>query len=193
MKYSEPESSILEFKQTLPTNVQLSKSIIGFCNQHGGKLILGVKDDRTIVGIPEEALDEIMLKTAHIIHNACHPPILPLIYSQRIQDKLIIIIEVSAGLYKPYFLKSKGLTQGTYVRLGPSTVLANAEMIQAMQWQAQGYAVDQAAVYNATIDDLDEKAVDELINAKAPNKTNKIALLKGHNLLVEEHNMLILQ
>ena len=40
MKYPEQVSSILEFKKELPKNDQIIKSIIGFCNQNGGKLIV---------------------------------------------------------------------------------------------------------------------------------------------------------
>jgi len=190
MKYSEPESSMLEFKQEIPTKQQISKSIIGFCNQHGGKLILGVADDGSIIGIPEAEIDDVMTKVAHLIYDSCHPPILPLVYSQRIQDKVIVIIEVSSGLYKPYFLKAKGLSKGTYVRLGPSTLLANAEMIQELQWQAQGHAADQTTVYTASIDDLDIDAAVALLNNSSKSKQDKKtinALLKGYGLVTEEH------
>lgn len=44
MKYPEKESSILEFKRELPAKQQVIKTIIGFCNMHGGKLIVGVDD-----------------------------------------------------------------------------------------------------------------------------------------------------
>ena len=53
MKYTEKESSTLELKATLPKNDQIVKTIIGFSNHKGGKIIIGVEDDGTIVGIPE--------------------------------------------------------------------------------------------------------------------------------------------
>lgn len=44
-KYPEPESSTVEWKETLPQKNPIYKTVIGFCNQNGGKLILGIKDD----------------------------------------------------------------------------------------------------------------------------------------------------
>lgn len=54
MKYSESESSTLEFKEKIPQNEQIIKTVIGFCNQNGGKLVIGVTDNGVIVGIPSE-------------------------------------------------------------------------------------------------------------------------------------------
>lgn len=45
MRYPESESSMMEFKRELPKNDQILKTVIGFCNQNGGKLIIGVADN----------------------------------------------------------------------------------------------------------------------------------------------------
>ena len=59
MKYPGNESSSLEFKQSIPENDQIVKTIIGFCNRSGGKLLIGIKQDGTIVGIPEEEIQRV--------------------------------------------------------------------------------------------------------------------------------------
>lgn len=56
MKYPENESHTLEFKSSLPKSDQIIKTVIGFCNQAGGRLILGVNNDGRIIGIEEEAM-----------------------------------------------------------------------------------------------------------------------------------------
>jgi len=58
IKYSEQESNTVEFKVTLPKNEQIIKTIIGFCNQKGGKLIVGIADDGTIIGVPEQTVEQ---------------------------------------------------------------------------------------------------------------------------------------
>lgn len=60
MNYPDYESSKLEFKQALPKNEQIINTIIAFCNMHGGKLIIGVDDNRNIIGLPENEAHEIM-------------------------------------------------------------------------------------------------------------------------------------
>ncbi|MBS0655249.1 MAG: ATP-binding protein [Verrucomicrobia bacterium] len=52
-KYPDPESSNLEWKEALPQKQPIYKTIVGFCNQNGGKLVIGIKDDGTIVGLPQ--------------------------------------------------------------------------------------------------------------------------------------------
>jgi len=41
MQYQESESSRLEFKEKIPANDQIIKTVIAFCNTLGGKLIIG--------------------------------------------------------------------------------------------------------------------------------------------------------
>ena len=56
---------------------------------------------------------------------------------------------------KPYFIKSDGLTNGTYIRLGAMTVKATAEIINELQQQSRGISYDVLPVYNASLNDLD--------------------------------------
>jgi predicted HTH transcriptional regulator len=53
MVYPEKESVSIEFKESLPQNNQILKTIVGFCNQKGGKIIIGVSDDGTIKGLTD--------------------------------------------------------------------------------------------------------------------------------------------
>jgi len=50
--YPDAESGRLEFKEKIPENQQIIKTIIGFCNQFGGRLVIGVANNREIVGVP---------------------------------------------------------------------------------------------------------------------------------------------
>jgi ATP-dependent DNA helicase RecG len=95
MRYPEAESAFLEFKREVPKNDQIIKTIIGFCNQKGGKLILGVGDDRTIVGLPESVIEHLLESLDHAIYEACHPTIIPIISQQRFGDKNVLVIAVA--------------------------------------------------------------------------------------------------
>ena len=75
IKYPEHESSTVEFKVALPKNEQIIKTIIGFCNQKGGKLIVGIDDDRTIIGLAEETIQQAMEYLEKSIYEASNPPI----------------------------------------------------------------------------------------------------------------------
>jgi ATP-dependent DNA helicase RecG len=54
VRHPKSESVLLELKKEIPKNEQIIKTIIGFCNQKGGRFIIGVDDDLTIVGLLEK-------------------------------------------------------------------------------------------------------------------------------------------
>jgi ATP-dependent DNA helicase RecG len=190
MKYLAFESSTLEFQKTLPENDQIVKTIIGFCNRYGGKLIIGVDSERNIVGMPENEIQRIMEYLDKSIFESCAPPIIPSVYSQRIGDKFLLIIEVSTGMSKPYFRKSEGVDKGTYIRLGRSTVRATAEMIEDLKWQSRGRSYDGMPVYQTQEEDLDKNKILAFLNSrKAPKvKTITREILSSYDLIIEEHS-----
>lgn len=189
MKYPGNESSTLEFKQTIPENAQIVKTMIGFCNRSGGKLLIGVKEDRTVVGVPEEEIQRVLEYVNKSVFEASSPPIIPAVYSQRIGDRTILIIEVSSGMNKPYFRKSEGLDRGTYIRLGRSTVRATADMVEELKWQSRGRSFDTMPVYHGKEEDLDEKEVFTFLKSKKTSHIHSMTpeVLTSYDLEVEEH------
>ena len=190
MKYPGEESSTLEFKREIPENDQIIKTVIGFCNRNGGRLILGVDANGIITGIPEKDIQQLMEYVNKSIFDACSPPILPAVYSQRIEDKTLLIIEVSSGMNKPYFRKAEGLGKGTFVRLGRSTMRATAEMIEELKWQSRGHSFDTMPIYHAKEDDLDEKKILQFLNERKETKKIKSSsheILSAYELIAEEH------
>lgn len=191
MKYPAEESSTLELKKTIPENDQIVKTIIGFCNQKGGKLIIGVDSNGAIVGIPKKDIQKTMEYINKSIFESSNPSIIPLVYMQVIGDKSLLIIEVSSGMNKPYYCKSEGLDRGTYIRLGRSPLRATPDIIQELQWQSRGYSFDMMAVYQASEKDLNEKKILEFLNERKTSKAEKLShsILKSYELVTEEHSI----
>lgn len=190
MKYPAEESSKLEFKKTIPENDQIIKTIIGFCNQKGGKLILGIDSNGNILGVPNEDIQRTMEFINKSIFEASSPPIIPLVYVQRIADKTILIVEVSSGMNKPYYRKSEGLDKGTYIRLGRSTLRATSDIIEELKWQSRGRSFDMMPVYHTSKEDLDIKKIYEFLNARKTAKIKNVSdeILHSCNLILEEHS-----
>lgn len=189
MKYPQPASSILEFQKILPPDDQLVKTIIGFCNQKGGRLILGIDNDGTICGIAEELVYKILEHLDYVIYDSTCPQIRPLIHTQNIAGKIIIIIDISVGTNKPYYLKSEGLEKGTYIRLGRSTLRANTDIIQELQWESRGRKFDISPVYDATPQDLDTQKIIDFISSRAhaPTSVDLPEAMHAYSLITEEH------
>lgn len=190
MKYADQESSKLEFKETLPKSTQIIKTAIAFSNMHGGKLVIGVDDRGEIKGIPEREAHAAMEWIEKSVFESTVPPILPLVYQQRIDDNVLLIVEVSAGFNKPYYQQSLGLDQGTFVRLGRSTMRANADLIEELKWQSRGITFDQLPVYHATKDDLSMTTIEEFIAHRRSHAKVQITeeLLKSYYILTKEHH-----
>ena len=189
MKYVDRESSVLELKRELPKYNQIIKTIIGFSNQHGGKLVVGVADNGDIVGISEDDAVSFMESLSKAVYEASTPAILPIVYIQRMGNKTLLVIEVSSGANKPYYLKSEGLEKGTYIRLGPTTLKANIELIEELKWQSRGRAYDTLPVYQSSELDLNEKEVKHFIQERKERKKEKITkeLLLSYYLICKEH------
>lgn len=141
------ESRTLEFKATLRWDLRADrqddrtithavlKTIAAFLNTEGGDLLIGVADDRAIVGIEHDRLetdDKFMLHLAQVVRNGlgdragtCIDP-----KTQQVQGRTVCLVSCQRSP-EPVYLKWKGTKAGSegdfYVRSGPGTVRLTPE------------------------------------------------------------------
>lgn len=149
------ESKTLELKEALPKNENIAKTVIAFSNTGGGKLVFGVNDKREIVGVDDALIFEMQDKIASIIADNCSPGIMPEIYNVNIEGKIVLVIEVARGNLKPYFLKSQGKADGTYIRLGATNRAADFETIAELERQKRHVSFDEEICYDIEFAELD--------------------------------------
>ena len=120
------ESVNIEYKVALPQNSEkYIKTVIAFSNTNGGTIIFGIDDQkREVVGIDDENIFKIMDAITNTIEDTCVPKIFPNISIRNIKDKSVIVVEIPQGHLRPYFIKSKGIQNGTYLRVAGTTRLA---------------------------------------------------------------------
>lgn len=103
------ENKTVEFKEIIPSSKKISQTAVAFANGAGGKIFIGITDDREIIGI-DENLD--IFKTIDdlntIIYDSCYPNINTNIYTENKEDKTILVVEIFPGNLKPYYIKSMG-------------------------------------------------------------------------------------
>lgn len=121
------------------------KTIVAFANTAGGKLIIGVNDDRQIIGVPEEDIFTIKDAISDSITNSCEPQIVPDIFVTKTDGKSIIVAEVYPGANCPYFVKSLGLKEGTFIRVGGTTRLVDESMLKELQMRGSNLRFDEMA------------------------------------------------
>ncbi|MDO4585359.1 MAG: ATP-binding protein, partial [Planctomycetia bacterium] len=149
------ESKNVEFKVSRPEkSIKYMKSVVAFANGKGGRIVFGIDDEtREIVGIPKESVFREMDAIANAISDSCEPVIVPDIYPQTIDEKTIIIVEISAEKQRPYYIKQEGITQGVYMRVAGTTRKADRVMTQEMYYESEGRSYDTVIRRNLTVSD----------------------------------------
>ncbi|BAI79794.1 ATP-dependent DNA helicase [Deferribacter desulfuricans SSM1] len=184
----QPENRKLEFKETLPNKSDLCKTVISFANDAGGELYIGIKDNpREVIGVPEEDLLQIEEIISSTIHDNCYPLILPEILFANYNGKYVVIVKIFKGNTPPYYLKSKGKENGTFIRVGLTNRLANKEIIEELERQKQGISFDSLPVYSKSVDELDISLFAHQFEETVGEKLTK-TILNKLNLVVKDQN-----
>ena len=160
------ESRNVEFKECLPEkSIKYMKSVVAFANGRGGKIIFGVQDKTLeIVGINKDEVFQTMDMITNAISDSCEPMIIPDISLQEIEGKTLIVVEILPGKQCPYYIKSKGMKEGTYIRSDRTTRVADEFTLQDLILEGRNVSFDQLPVRG-------ESVTEEEINALCKTMT----------------------
>ena len=176
------ESKNVEFKENLPEkSIKYMKSVVAFANGTGGKIIFGIADKtREVIGFDKEDVFRKMDAIANAVSDSCEPAIIPDITLQTVDSKTIIVVEVSGGRQRPYYIKALGKEAGVYVRVAGTTRPADEYMIKELMFEGSNRYFDQALCtgLNVTDEDIDAlcKAMKEQAIKNAHNEEQKAAV-----------------
>lgn len=148
------ESSELEFKRVPNEDrTKYLKTVVAFANGRGGRILFGVDDDRTVVGIPHDNAFQERDAIVNSIMDGCSPRVPVDAGIENVDGKAIIVIDVAAGARCPYFLKSEGQEDGVYVRVGATTQRADDATRRELAYLSEGRSFDGEPCPKAKIDD----------------------------------------
>jgi len=116
-----PESEVLEFKSHIPDARHLAAIISAFANTDGGRLIVGIRDDGSIVGLDDA--DRIRLQIKQAL-KSISPPIQVEIETVSIDGKSILVVTVPKGSQSPYL--AAGLA---FQRLGARIIPITSQVL----------------------------------------------------------------
>lgn len=141
------ENENTEYKSVAADGIY--KSVIAFANTSGGIIYVGYDDDGNAVGIDD--VDNVYTKITNTVRDSISPDI-TMFTKYTLQDNNTILIEVSEGTAKPYYIKSKGIKpSGVYVRQGASSVQASQEQIRMMIKLSDGDVFESSRSLNQEI------------------------------------------
>ena len=145
------ESEKTEFKENAKTNTYI-KTVVAFANGNGGKIVFGVKDNKEIVGVENEF--EVMDGIINAISDSCYPMIVPDISLHTLENKTVILVEIEGGKKKPYYLKSKGMQKGTYIRSGATTrIIEEDYVLKELVLEGENKYFDQQVCHGESVSD----------------------------------------
>ncbi len=132
------ESATLEFKRKFTAPEKIAREMIAFANTRGGYLLLGVDDDRSIVGIESE---KEQLELIQFVRDFYIDP--PMDYQTAIvelEGKDILVVYIPESTRKPHRLVEhpyqKPQQQKVFIRQNDKSVIATREMVRFLEAQA---------------------------------------------------------
>lgn len=119
------ESQCLEFKESLGLLNEIGETISAFSNSNDGSVIIGVSDNRKILGVDigNNSLEEL----ANYIKRNTDPQIFPCINTIDIDERDIIKVEIKENPEKPVFFKNHA-----YKRVGTTNLRISSSEIRKL-------------------------------------------------------------
>ena len=183
---SHPEGKRLEFKRDLSAKDNILKTLVAFSNAAGGKLVIGVTDDREIIGIANPLDEE--ERIGNLIADTIAPRLVPNIELATIDTKTILAVEVFPSACRPHHINRLGPERGVYVRLGSSNRLAGPDVIAELKRSSRGIVFDEQPMVDLSPQDLDLKALEQHFGADRQLDDQSLVTLR---LLRKEQNRLV--
>ena len=152
------EVSSVQFKESLPSSESMRREIVAMSNSIGGIILLGVKDKTgDIIGLSSEQIEYADRKIAEFA-DSLKPTVYVSTEVVRITEadvtKRVLVIHVPEGINKPY----KTAQGEIYIKQGSNKRLLteNSEIMRLFQ-QSGKLLADEMAVYDTSINDIDEQ------------------------------------
>jgi predicted HTH transcriptional regulator len=158
----EGENLTCEFKRKFSTSEKIAREMIAFANTKGGYLIIGVDDDKKIIGVESEKTEsELILDAAQ---NYCEPPLKINIDYVEIKGKEVVVVEIYESDKKPHriqdYLNELDINKSVVtLRVNDKSVQASKEMIRIMKSRSSEMSLKKYSI------GMNEKAVFEYLNA----------------------------
>lgn len=124
------EGTYLEFKRTIPSAHKIAREIAAFANTSGGTLLIGVDDDKSLVGVEGYQEEEFLL--AEAANNLCDPKVNITMEIVHFGERDLLVIKVPEAANKPVHVhEKKGPV--VYIRDKDRNKVASRERIEILK------------------------------------------------------------
>ena len=185
------ETRTVEFKKELPQDSsKWIKTVVAFANGAGGKLLIGVSNKREIIGISQDTdIFALRDKISDTISQMCEPQIMFDIYQESVKDKVLVVVEGFPGNDTPYFIKSMGKENGTFIRLNATTRNADFTTLDELELRKKRRYYDELPMSELAVTDSDIEYLCKDFSARAKTTITKESLLNMHLIQKIENSL----
>ncbi len=194
----EGEHQKLDFKFEISDARRIARTLVAFANTHGGRLLIGVKDNGAIAGVRSEE-EYYMLEGAAKMY--CKPPVEFQSKEWTLNNKTVLEIIVPKSSQKPHYAAQKDGKWLVYIRVADQNLLANRVLLKVWEKERKPQGVflkftDKEKTLleylenNSTITLSKFSRIAFISRAKAENILVKFVLLKLIKIRFEEKQTL---
>ena len=129
------ENQNVEFKRKFTEPEKIAKEMLAFANTHGGRILFGIDDDKSVVGVESEKGEIEYIDLAARFY--CEPEISYTVDIMHIYRKDVIIVNIPESFQKPHRLIENGKSDDdetkVYIRVKDRSVQASKETIKVLK------------------------------------------------------------
>ncbi len=176
------ESQTLDFKRKVSTPYKIAKTLVSFANTRGGLLLIGVDDDKQIIGVDP---DEEKYNITEAISKHCQPkPEVSFLVVESDEGRAILLVDIKESEEKPLFVLAPDNTKKAYIRVNDKSMLASAQLMKNMQ---KGIIKQPKKTLNKTQSVLyDYLIIHEKITVKQYAKLCNYSERRAKRILIEQ-------
>ena len=146
------EDSRRQFKKNVTNPDSLASDMVAFSNGGGGKIFIGVNDEGFITGLSGEDIRRLNQLISSTASQGVQPAINPVTENVKTDGGLIMVVDIPAGINKPYQDKNGVF----WVKSGADKRKATSrEEIQRLFQKANLIHADEIPIQGVTVADLD--------------------------------------
>lgn len=158
------EVSKVQFKERILDKYDIGCELVAMSNARGGQLVIGI-NDKTGAFNPLSYAE--VQETTNLLRNMASENVVPNILLEidtvSVEGGSVVIATIKEGINKPYH-DNKGIV---WMKNGADKrkVFDNAELAEMMT-ECGSFTPDEAAVRDATLDDLDESTIKQFLQKR---------------------------
>lgn len=186
------ETVNVEYKSAGIRPESFARELAAFSNSLGGTILVGVEDDASISGLPDDRRwDE---WASNIARNVVNPSILPDVSFIDAGSMRILRVDIAKGKDKPY----QTVHDGRYwIRVGSTVRQATKEELSRL-FQAAGLVhYDISPVVGSSVRDLDERKLTEYFSSvynlgyPSADEAEKARILRNSNISADVEGSIV--